>query len=300
MGLGAQEGNRCRLWSWGVVILMALSLVACKKEPPERAIVVGPWKETVASFHTITTFRANGSFSIIRLVEGQLSMIDETAEKVKVDGKWQLLPPEVEGDPLLLVMTPEGVVGETSWEVDAPVTYLIEQLTPDRMMMRSPAGERLAWDRLKSTKTPDGENGIAAVHVVTGPMVVGLAKERLNEESRYLCVQLDITMTDVEGATHVEEERLPSGKPSGLYRLHPSIHEALVLRMSRLTHRDVRSLNHFQDVVTDFKSIIAPYLGDRFQDVKVVKVVVTSSKDGVDAFVAEFTPVPEGAPASDS
>jgi len=276
----------------GLVALLALFLVACDKEPPEREIIVGPWKDTIASYHTIISFRANGSFGTLRLAEGQHSKIDDKAERVKVDGKWQLLPPEVDGDPLLLVMTPEVVEGDTPWEVDAPVTYLIERLTPNRMMLRSPTGERLSWDRLRSTKAPEEEGGLPLIHVATGPLVVGLAKERLNEENRYLCVQMEFLLSDVEGTSYIEDVRLDSGEPSGSYRIHPSVREALVLHMSRLRHRDVRSLNRFQTVLGDFRRILAPYLGDRLKDVKVVKVVVTSTRDGVDTFVAEFTPEP--------
>jgi hypothetical protein len=289
MGKGMKDRLGCFAWS-GLVALLVLFLVACEKESQERGIIVGPWKETIASYHTIISFRANGSFGTIRLVEGQHSKIDDKAERVKVDGKWQLLPPEVDGDPLLLIMTPEVVAGDTPWEVDTPVTYLIERLTSNRMMLRSPTGERLAWDRLKSIKAPEEEGGISLVHVTTGPLVVALAKERLNEENRYLCLQLDLTLKDLDGVAYVEDERLPSGEPTGIYKLHPSIYEAIVLHLSRLRHRDVRSLKRIGEVVADLDRILTPYMGDRLQEVKVVKVVITSTRDGVDAFVAEFTP----------
>lgn len=290
-GMKNRMKNRLKRGVWLVMAaLFALALLACDKEPPERELVVGPWKETLASYHTIISFRANGSFGIIRLVEGQHSKIDETADKTKVDGKWKLLPPEMEGDPLLLIMTPEMVQGEVPWEVDTPVTYLVERVTRNRMMLRGAGGEHVAWDRLRSTKAPEEEGGIPLARVACGPLVVGLTKARPNEESRYLCVQLDLGVDDMEGAACVEEARLPSGEPSGSYRLHPSLREALVLHLSRLTYRDVRSLKRFQNVAGDLERILTPYFGTRLRDVKVVRVVVTTKQEGVDAFLTEFAP----------
>ena len=300
MDVGIKKWRGWFAWT-GWIVFLVLCLVACDKEPQERKMIVGPWKDTIASYHTIISFRANGSFGTIRLVEGQHSKIDDTGENTKVDGKWQLLTPEVEGDPLLLVMTPEVVEGETHWEVDAPVTYLIERLTLNRMLLRSPTGERISWDRLRSTKAlAEEEDGIPRIRVATGPLVVGLTKDRLNEDNRYLCVQLEVVIIDVEGTAYVEEMRLPSGDPSGGYRLHPCLREALVLHMSRLKYRDVRSLNHFRDVLKDFKRILSPYLGDHLSDLKLVKIIVTKSQDGVDSFVAEFTPKGSKTPADDS
>ncbi len=286
-GIKKRGGGRWICW----IALLLLFLVACDREPQERKIIIGPWKDTIASYHTIITFRANGSFGTLRLVEGQHSKIDDTGKNAKVDGKWQLLTPEVEGDPLLLVMTPEVVEGESPWEVDTPVTYLIERLTGSRMLLRSPTGGRISWDRLRSSKTPEEEeDGIPRVSVATGPLIVGLTKARLNEESRYLCVQLEVVVVDAEATPYVEERRLPSGEPSGGYRLHPSLREALVLHMSRLKYRDVRSLNHFQEVLGDLKMILLPYLRDHLSDLKVVKIIVTQTLDGVANFEAEFAP----------
>ncbi|VVS94583.1 prokaryotic membrane lipoprotein lipid attachment site profile [Desulfoluna spongiiphila] len=299
MGTGMKNGFKrdARRVMW---VLVALVLVACDKEPPERDMIVGPWKDTIASYHTIISFRSNGSFGIIRLVEGQHSKIDEKAERVKVDGKWKLLPPEMEGDPLLLIMTPEMVVGDTPWAVDTPVTYLIERLTRNSMLLRPSGGERITWDRLRSTKAPEEEDGIPLTQVPTGPLVVGLTKERLNEDNRYLCVQLILTVNDVEGLRYVEPEDTSVGGAPGAYRLHPSLLEALVLHMSRLSYRDVRSLKRFHEVRADFIRILTPYLGSHLQDIKVVKVVVTSTRDGVSEFVGEFAPEKVIAPEAGS
>ena len=288
--MGKSRNMKGRNCVWGL-IFFTLFAVGCNKEPKEREMIVGPWKDTVASYHTIISFRSNGSFGTLRLAEGQLSKIDDTAERVKVEGRWQLLVQEEAEDPLLLVMTPETVEGETTWAVDAPVTYLVERLTLNRMLLRTPAGGRVAWDRLRSTKVPEEEDdGIMRIEVASGPLIVGLTKERINEESRYLCVQLELIITDVEGSPYVEDERLPSGAITGGYALHPSLREALVLHMSRLKYREVRSLNRFEDVIADYKRILSPYLGDHLDDLKVVKVVVTTSQDGVDEFITEFTP----------
>ncbi|VFQ46242.1 flagellar basal body-associated FliL family protein [Desulfoluna butyratoxydans] len=270
-----------------VLVLMALAFLACEKEPPEREMVVGPWKDTIASYHNIISFRANGTFGILRLVEGQHSKIDEKAERAKVEGKWKLLPPEMEGDPLLLIMTPEMVVGDTPWAVDTPVTYLIERLTRNTILLRPSGGERISWDRLRSTKAPEEEDGVPLTQIPTGPLVVGLTKERINEESRYLCVQLTLSVNDVEVLPYVEPD---DESAEGAYRLHPSLLEALVLHMSRLTYREVRSLKRFETVLADFKRLLKPYLGSHLQEIKVVRVQITSTRDGVSEFVGKYAP----------
>ncbi|WP_300672230.1 hypothetical protein [Desulfoluna sp.] len=293
--------NRLTYWVWpGMVVLLAFFLVACEKERPERALIVGPWKETIASFHTIISFRSNGSFGILRLAEGQLSKIDETAERVKVEGKWKLVPPEMEGDPLLLIMMPEVVEGETPWVAAVPVTYIIERVSQNHLLMRSSEGGRIAWDRLRGTKAPEETGGIPMAHVGVGPLVVGLNKVRLNEESRYLCVQLDLVISDVEAVNCVEANRLPTGEPSGSYRIHPSLQEAIVLHLSRLRYRDVRSLNLLNSVTTDLKRILEAYLVGHLQEVKVVRVVVTTTRSGVENFVNEFAQEPMDLPEAGS
>ena len=290
-------------WGWALLLGLLLLLMGCDKEPAEREVVIGPWKDTVASYHNIITFRANGSFGILTLMEKNLAQIDEDAEKVKVEGKWQLLSPEEEGDPLLLVMTAENVKGETSWVVDTPVTYLVERLNRNQMQLRSPVGERVAWDRIRGSKAEEGEDGQPVVRLEMSPIVVSLSKKRTNEQNRYLCVYMALILDDVDSAPYVEPVQGGTGTPTGAYRIHPNIYEALVMHLGRLGYKEVRSLKRFAVVLEDLKRIVNPYLGGRLQSIDVMKVVVTTERSGVDAFIAQYTPktsVPEEELASDS
>ncbi|MCG8472009.1 MAG: hypothetical protein MI742_09150 [Desulfobacterales bacterium] len=284
-------GKKCARWAAGLltVVAFALILAGCEKEPKEREVVVGPWKDTVASYHNIITFRSNGSFGILTLMEKNLAQIDENAEKVKVEGKWQLLSPEEEGDPLLLVMTAESIRGESAWVVDTPVTYLVERLSSNQMKLRSPAGEHVVWDRIRGDQADEDEDGVPLTRIATGPLVVGLTKLRTNEENRYLCIQMELIVDGVDSAPYVEPVRGASGSPTGAFCIHPTVYEALILHLGRLRYKEVRSLKRFAVVLEDMERIVNPYLGGRLKEIDVIKVVVTTDRQDVDAFVAQYT-----------
>lgn len=266
---------------FGIIILVVIISFtsSCKKESPIKGKIYGTWRIKRANIHSVYSFRANGSWTASKRVEGKFSKIVEN--KGKIVGKWELLDP-AEG-PTSLVMTPVKVESVKDWEEGTSIQFDIVGVDEKELSLIYPNGRKMKLLRVRGTKASVEEDDLGIVKVTTGPIIVNLKRDRAHGKFRYFCIDLELSIEGAEECEYVAIEKKPESEEV-TYHFHPKIKEVAIMFFSSLTYKETKTLNKVKEVVENFKTVINPYLNSSVESIYVVKVVVTTNPESVRDF----------------
>ena len=254
-------------------IALLLCIVAgCAKEkkPDANELLLGTWSHYRNKAHFILIIKAQGGWNADVRVEGATSKIIE--KRGAASGTWQLV------DKQLLITVAESDIGAL-WEKKESVVCDILELNKDVMHLQYDDGRDQIWKRAKST--PKGQEPEDLQRMIKmAPLVVNLNKLRSHDKDRYLCVDLELNL----------KSPLPD-MPVPV--LHPRAREAVILFLSSLIYKDVKTLDGVEQVTKNIEVMLNPYLDNQLDNIKVNHVVISSSKDKVQEFLIEHAPQPE-------
>lgn len=254
---------------------------ACSKGPNIDEFLVGSWRVKRANIHSIHSFRNNGKWVEQERVEGKFSRIIETKEKV--EGSWAV---EYTKDQkkIFLMITPSKVgKTEPKWVKDQTVRYEVLNIDDKEMVLKDENGQIYNWDRVRSSQSDDAEDILGIAVVNPGPIIVNLKRTRAQDKFRFLCLDLEFSVENVEGLDYVGIEKDPDTEVVS-YHLHPMIIDSAITFFSSQTYRDMKSLDKVKDVISEFKKVMSPYFEGRITEIKVNKVVVTADAESVREF----------------
>lgn len=261
------------------IMLIAISILSCNKTKEIDGLLVGSWRIKRAHLHTIYSFRNNGSWVAQTRVEGRFSKIVDT--KKEVDGEWEVNVGE--SDEFNLSMIPGTDGEENEWISGKEVVFEIVSIDKKVLSLKNSEGVIINWSRVRGKQTEDETGGVGVVTVKPGPLIVNLKKARAHGKFRFLCIDLELSVQDIEENDYISFETIPE---TGLvnYHLHPKIREVSIYYLSSLTYKDIKSLDKVKQVIEKMKLVLNPYFNGRLQDINVKKVVVTASTDSVEDF----------------
>lgn len=275
-----------------IVILVIISFaMSCKKKSPLDEKILGTWRIKRANIHSVFSFRANGSWTASERVEGRFSKIVEN--KGKIVGQWEIV--ESEEEVLYIVMTPTKVDSVKDWKVETPVRLEILGVDDKELNLRYENGKKMKLVRVRGKKASAEEVDEGIAKIKTGPIVVNLKRDRAHGKFRYLCIDLELSVEDVENCNYIAGEKIAAEKDQeteGMqYTLHPKIREVAIMFFSSLTYKEAKTLSKVKEVVKNFQAILNPYLDGNLTDIYVVKVVVTTNVESVKEFQNMYIPI---------
>ncbi len=278
-----------------VFLVIILFTFSCNEKSPIEMKILGTWRIKRANVHSVFSFRANGSWTSSNRVEGRFSKIVEN--KGKLVGKWEVAASD-EGA-FSLIMTPVKVESVKEWEVGTAVQFEIVSVDTKEMKLIYPNGRKMKLIRVRGKKASAEEEDLGIVKMTTGPLIVNLKRDRAHSKFRYLCIDLELSVEDVETCDYIKiEKKLKTDKTDkteeaeeSIYHIHPKIREVAIMFFSSLTYKDTKTLNKVKGVVDNFKAILNPYLNGKLMGIDVVKVVVTTNRESVKEFENMYIPI---------
>lgn len=271
-----------------ILILILSVITSCKKESELREKVLGTWRIKRANIYSVYSFRANGSWTASKRVEGRFSKIVEN--KGKIVGEWELQ--EHDDGPAKLVMTALKVESVKDWEEGKTVEFELVSVDKKEMNLIEPNGRTRKMIRVRGKKVAEDETTAGIVKISTGPIIVNLKRERAHGKFRYFCIDLELSINGVEDCEYVAiEKRAETEEVS--YHFHPKIKDVAIIFFSSLTYKETKTLDKVKGIVKKFQTVINPYLNGRVESIYVIKVVVTSNPESVREFENIYLPVEE-------
>jgi len=256
-------------------------VVGCGREkaPSVDELLIGTWNQDSNKSHLILMIKAQGGWSAAVKIEGVSSrMIERRGE---ASGTWQAV------DNQLTITVEESNVDEL-WGKGETVFFDILELTSDLMRLGYEGGKVQTWIRAGSpgkTKEPSEVSRVIKV----APLVVNLNKHRSHDRDRYLCLDIELNLKPwVPGASR------------SVPVFHPRAREATILFLSSLVYGEVSTLDAVKEVSQNLEVMLAPYLDNQLESIKINHVVITSKMDKVDQFLLEHAPKFQGAPQGTS
>lgn len=260
------------------VLITAICLGSCADTNEVKQQVIGSWRIKRANIHTIYSFRANGSWAEQIRVEGRFSRIVET--KKEIEGVWDV---EVAGEEVYkLVMIPNED-SEGKWVKEQPLSREIVSIDATTFSLKNEDGSMLNWARVRGTQIEDDTAGLGVTNVRPGPLVVNLKQDRSYGKFRFICIDLEFSVQDIETNDYVVVDQNPETGAVTAH-LHPKIREVAIYYFSSLTYKDIKSLNKVKTSVDKLTTILNPYFAGNLQKITVKKVVVTAKKQSVEEF----------------
>lgn len=225
---------------------------------------LGNWRYQRLNKHRIMTFLANGGWRGEVRLEGRLAKIIEKREKV--NGTW-----DVKDNVLHIVPSETSETG--GWVAGKPVQFEILEISEDTLKIRSSELGVERYHRIRSQRADKEESKFATIGLA--PIVANLMPDRASMVSRYLCVELEFTMDNVDP--------LDPDVP-----IHPKVREAALFHLSSLHYSDVNTMEKVQAVTKDLYRLVRPYMGPDLVTVGIKNIVVTARWKSVEAFIDAY------------
>ncbi|MCW7753070.1 flagellar basal body-associated FliL family protein [Desulfobotulus sp. H1] len=244
-----------------------------KKEEDPRMLLIGSWRISHMNIHTILTMRNNGSWQSEDRMEGQHTRIIE--KRGKSTGRWQMESKD------RLVFSVESSEEAGLWSQGSLQTFILETLEPRKLVLRHPeTGRTSEWTKVRADRPAEGEI-LAHQAVRMEPLIVNVARTRILERQRFLCLDLEFIL----GLEHPVEnpEEIPPPPP-----LHPEVRETLLFYFSSLEYRDLNSFERVKEVRLHLRKMLNPYFDNRLEEIEVRNIIVAASSESLEEFILQY------------
>ncbi|TWI74392.1 flagellar basal body-associated protein FliL [Desulfobotulus alkaliphilus] len=264
-----------RLFFRAVLILFLAGLVSCggEREEDPRLLLIGSWRISHMNVHTILTLRNNGSWQSEDRMEGQHTKIIE--KRGQSTGRWKMESRD------RLVFSVETAEEAGMWPAGSLQTFDIETLEPGKLVLRHPeTGRTSEWSKVRAQRPVAGE--ILAHQVVRmEPIIVNIARTRVLERQRFLCMEMEFVL-GLEYPVSSPEE-IPPPPP-----LHPEVRETILFYLSSLEYRDMNSFDRVKEFRLHLRNMLAPYFDNRLEEIEIRNIIVASSEESLEEFILGY------------
>ncbi|TYT75620.1 flagellar basal body-associated FliL family protein [Desulfobotulus mexicanus] len=264
-----------RFFFWGALIFFLSGLVSCggEREEDPRMLLIGSWRISHMNIHTILTLRNNGSWQSEDRMEGQHTKIIE--KRGKSTGRWKMESKD------RLVFSVETAEDAGMWPAGSLQTFDIEVLQPGKLILRHPeTGRTSEWAKVRAQRPEQGE---ILVHQVVRmePLIVNVARARVLERQRFLCMEMEFVLSLEHPVSNPEE--IPPPPP-----LHPEVRETVLFYLSSLEYRDMNSFDRVKEFRLNMREILSPYFDNRLEEIEVRNIIVASSEESLEEFILGY------------
>lgn len=266
-------GRACIMYNYSkiiVVLFVTLSLVltgvhGCKKSVSSDDRFTGSWSSKKGKIYRIMSFRANGTWSFQFRKEGRLAKIIEKSGKAS--GNWNYK----DGFLYLYVVASED---QEDWKIDTTVVLEVTEITPLNMSLIGTSGQPEKWARVKSDKQSGESDQLATISLE--PIVVNLKKEKQGGINRFLCVEMEFVL---------DEMQTPE---TPVIAIHPKVRETIIFYLSSLTYPEVNTMDDIAVLKNNLLRLLKPYMTANIEKLSIKNVVITSKWQNVETFQAQY------------
>ncbi|MCK5099730.1 MAG: flagellar basal body-associated FliL family protein [Desulfobacteraceae bacterium] len=239
--------------------------MSCSKEPEVGEMILGGWSNNRGDSYVYLKIKLEEKW------EASVKIADVTTRIIQVRGKasgrWHL-----EDNTLVLTVFESNI--NKIYKKNVTSFYEIVKLDNQFMELMDSYGQIIIWKAIQPQKGQADGSSINSIRME--PFTVNLNKTRSRDKDRYLCLNLKIVL----------KELMPDGD---LQRIHPKAREAVLLYLSSLVYKDVKSLDEVKEMQEMLKIILNPYIGDMIDKVEIDHVIVSSTIDRVEEFLIEHS-----------
>ncbi len=261
-----------------IMIFCMSSFYSCKSETEKnKEQIAGIWEVKSPNIVKTMTLNIDGTF------ETQVVITEEESElimnKGDIRGKWNLREKEFKLDIEFVTKTIEKDLG---WKVNKPVVYTFDSVSLKKMKFLS-KNKKYEWKRLVDPVTKEAIDS-KDILIDLKPIAVNLYKDRIRGKERFLCLHYKLCFEDVDDIDYI----ISSTKKEFVhvfYELHPRVRDAVIMYLSSLTFKEVKTFAKSRKMNKQLKKILNHYLNNKLKTLEIDRIVVASSKDGVNDFM---------------
>lgn len=263
-----------RIFSGILILAFCLALSACaeKQKDDDRLMLLGNWRASHMNVHTVLTLRNNGSWQAEDRVEGRHTRIVE--KRGKSTGRWNLESKD------RIVFSVETAEEAAMWPAGSMQSFDITSKDAGLMVFKREGGRTLEWRKIRAERPEEGE---VLLHQVVNmpPLLVNVARSRLLERQRFLCMEMEFVLS-LETPVQIPEE-IPPPPP-----LHPEVREILLFYLSSLEYKDINSFDKVKAQRLHLRQMLNPYFENRLHEIEVRNIIVASSKESFEEFILQY------------
>jgi hypothetical protein len=259
---------------WICIFLCLFSLYSCggKQKDESRLLLLGSWRFSQMNMHTILTLRNNGTWQSDDRVEGRHTRIVE--KRGKSTGRWQM----ESGNRLIFSVETADEAG--MWPAGSMQSFDIVSLDARTLVLQQESGRTWEWSKIRAQRPTEGEV-VAHQAVRMPPLIVNVARSRILERQRFLCLDLEFILTLDEFIPN--PEMIPPPPP-----LHPEVRETILFYLSSLEYREINSFDRVKALRLHLRQMLNPYFDNRLHEIEVRNIIVASSKDSLEEFILQY------------
>ena len=250
---------------FSLMLSYLICLTGCSKEPEASEMILGGWTNQSGNAYTYFKIKMEGKW------EASVKIADFSSKiigvKGKASGKWH-----IEDNSLILTVFESNI--NKLFKKNSTSFFEIIKLNDNNMELMDTYGLIKTWKAVQPQKKQGDINTINTIRMA--PFTVNLNKVRSHDKDRYLCLNLQLVLKD-----YMPGAQLP--------KIHPKAREAIIVYLSSLVYKDVKSLEQVKELQEKLKIILNPYCGDVIDKVEIDHVIISSTIERVAEFLIEHS-----------
>lgn len=267
-----------RLTALLLIFITVFIVTSCESETEKiKKEIAGVWDVRTPFVKKRITLNKDGLFEIdVKITEEDSEVVVNTG---KINGKWDL---KENFFTLSFSHIDKRIKDDIDWKKDKEVLYTFDKVSLKKIIF-STKSKNIVWKRFKNPIT-NKEFINKDIIIDLKPIVVNLYKDRIRGKERFLCLHYKLFFEDVEGIDYVIKSKKEEFAKT-YYELHPRIRDAVIMFLSSLKFRDIKTFAKSNLMNKDLKKVLNHYLNKKLKTLEIERIVVASSKEGVNDFL---------------
>jgi hypothetical protein len=267
-----------RLTALLLIFITVFIVTSCESETEKlKKEIVGVWDVRTPFVKKRITLNKDGLFEIdVKITEENSEVVVNTGN---INGKWDL---KEKFFTLSFSHIDKRIKDDIDWKKDKEVLYTFDKVSLKKIIF-STKSINIVWKRFKNPIT-NKEFINKDITIDLKPIVVNLYKDRIRGKERFLCLHYKLCFEDVEGIDYVIKTKKGEFAKT-YYELHPRIRDAVIMFLSSLKFRDIKTFAKSNLMNKDLKKVLNHYLNKKLKTLEIERIVVASSKEGVNDFL---------------
>lgn len=261
-----------------LISIMIFVLTSCESETEKnKKQIVGEWEIKTPFINKNITLEKDGTFEIKVFITEEDS--DMVVNRGEIKGNWDLIENKFS---LKFSSISKTIEKELDWKIDKQVLYDFNSVALKKMKFTL-NDKKIEWKRLVDPITNEKIDS-KDVFIDLKPVAVNLFKDRIRGKERFLCLHYKLSFEDIEGIEYIiKSKKEEFAKIS--YELHPRIRDSVIMYLSSLKFRDVKTFAKSNKMNKELKKVLNHYLNKKLKTLEIERIIVASSKEGVNDFM---------------